>query len=209
MVSGFPNVEGGPPLILASASRARAAMLEAAGVDVALRPAAVDEGEVKASFKAAGGSAGEAAIALAELKAGLIAAASPPAAIVLGADQILTCDDAWYDKPVDQAAARRHLEQLSGQAHELHTAVVAFRGGARIWHHLSLNRLWMRDLSPAFLDGYLHAVGDDMLQTVGGYHIERFGPHLFARIEGDQFSILGMPLLPVLTFLREQGVVMA
>ncbi|MDH3660824.1 MAG: Maf family protein, partial [Alphaproteobacteria bacterium] len=174
-----------------------------------VRPAAVDEGEIKGSFKAAGGSAGEAAIALAELKAGRIAATASPAAIVLGSDQILTCEGDWYDKPPDLAAARAQLQSLSGKPHELHTAAVAFRNGARIWHHLTLTRLWMRELSPDFLDRYLDAVGDDVLMTVGGYHIERLGPHLFARIEGDHFSILGLPLLPTLAFLREQGAIAA
>lgn len=201
----FLNIEGGPSLILASASLARADMLKAAGIEVTLRPAAVDEGELKASFKAAGGSAKEAAVALAELKAKVIAAAMPPEAIVLGADQILTSDDQWFDKPTDRASAKAQLQKLAGKPHELHTAVVAFRGGARIWHHLALNRLWMRSLSPDFLDHYLDAIGDDVLQTVGGYHIERFGPHLFSRIEGDHFSILGLPLLPTIAFLQGQG----
>jgi len=102
----FPKIENAPPLVLASASRARAAMFEAAGVDVLLQPAAVDEGEVKTSFKAAGGSADEAAVALAELKAGRVAANAPSEAIVLGADQILTCEEVWYDKPADREAAK-------------------------------------------------------------------------------------------------------
>ena len=205
----FPKSQDAPPLILASASRARAAMFKAAGVDVALQPAAVDESEVKMSFKAAGGSAGEASIALAELKASRVAASAPPQAIVLGADQILTCEDAWFDKPPDRKAAREQLARLADKPHELHTAVVAFRGGARIWHHLTLTRLWMRPLSSDFLDGYLDAVGDAALETVGGYHIERLGPHLFSRIDGDHFSILGLPLLPTLAFLRDQGVLAA
>lgn len=204
-MSLFPRAEGGPPLILATASRARAAMFEAAGIEVALKPAAVDEGEVKASFKAAGGSPRDAAVALAELKAARVAASMPPEAIVIGADQILTCDGAWFDKPSDRDAAREHLSSLAGKAHELHTAVVAFRGGARVWHHVTLTRLTMRPLSIDFIEHYLDAVGDDVLETVGGYHIERLGPHLFTRIEGDHFSILGLPLLPVLAFLRDQG----
>lgn len=199
----------GPKVVLASASRARADMLAAAGVEIATKAAAVDEAEIKVSFKAAGGSPGEAAIALADLKAERVASALPAETIVLGADQILTSEQAWFDKPVDLDAARRQLERLSGLPHQLHTAVVAFRGGARIWHHLDLTRLWMRPLSPAFLDAYLTSVGDAVLETVGGYHIERLGPHLFSRIEGDHFSILGLPLLPTLGFLRDQGVVSA
>ena len=205
----FPKIDGAPPLILASASRARAAMFEAVGVAVLLQPAAVDEGEIKASFKVAGGSPGEAAVALAELKAKVIAAAVPPEAVVLGADQILTCEGDWFDKPSNRDATYAQLSKLAGKLHELHTAVVAFRGGARIWHHLALNRLWMRELSSDFLESYLDAVGDDMLETVGGYHIERLGPHLFSQIDGEHFSVLGLPLLPTLTFLREQGVLMA
>ncbi|MEM8952053.1 MAG: nucleoside triphosphate pyrophosphatase [Pseudomonadota bacterium] len=204
----FPKVEGGPPLILASASQARAAMFEAAGIDVSLRPAAVDEGDIKASFKAAGGSAGEAAVALAELKANVIASTVPPDAIVLGADQILTCDGDWFDKPVDRNAAHAQLSKLGGKPHELHTAVVAFRGGARIWHHLATPRLQMRPLSSDFIERYLDAAGDGALASVGCYQIEGAGAHLFTRTDGDYFSILGMPLLPVLTFLRDQGVVM-
>jgi septum formation protein len=184
-------------------------MFAHAGIEIASRPAAVDEGDVKTSFKAAGGSAGEAATALAELKASRIAAISAPDAIVLGADQILTCGEDWFDKPVDRDIARFQLQALSGKPHELHTAVVAFRQGARVWHHLSLSRLWMRPLSQEFLDHYLDLLGDDVLETVGGYHIERLGPHLFIRIEGDQFAIRGMPLLPTLNFLRDQGVLVA
>lgn len=205
----FPKTEGAPPLILASASQARAAMFDAAGVEVALQPAAVDEGEVKASFKGAGGSAAEAAVALAELKASRVAATASPEAIVLGADQILTCEGAWFDKPPDRETARKQLSSLAGRVHELHTAVVAFRGGARVWHHLDLTRMWMRPLSDVFLGRYLDVVGEGALETVGGYHIERLGPHLFTRIQGDHFSILGLPLLPTLAFLREQGVMAA
>lgn len=205
----FPKAEGGPPLILASASQARAAMFEAAGVEVALQPAAVDEGEVKASFKAAGGSAGEAAVVLAELKANFVASTAPPEAVVLGADQILTCEGDWFDKPPDRHAAHEQLSRLGGKAHELHTAVVAFRGGARVWHHLATPRLQMRPLSNDFVERYLDAAGDGILASVGCYQIEGAGAHLFTRIDGDYFSILGLPLLPVLSFLRDQGVVMA
>jgi septum formation protein len=196
-----------PPVVLASASETRANMLASAGIDVMTQPAAVDESEIKTSFKAAGGSPGEAAVALAELKAARVAETLPHETIVLGADQILTCDQDWFDKPTDGAVARKQLERLSGRRHELHTAVVGFRRQARVWHHLDLTRLWMRSLSSTFLDVYLMAVGGDALQSVGGYHMERLGSQLFSRIEGDHFSILGLPLLSVLAFLRDQGVV--
>lgn len=196
-------------MILASGSRTRADMLKAAGLKVHVQPAAVDEDEIKASFKASGGSAGEAAVALAELKAGRIAASAPPEAIVLGADQILTCEGQWFDKPPDREAARAQLRALAGKSHELHSAVVAFRGGARIWHHLAVSRLTMRPLSADAIERYLNAAGDDVLSSVGCYRIEGLGAHLFTRIEGDNFAILGLPLLPVLAFLRDQGVVQA
>lgn len=196
-----------PPVVLASASRTRAEMLLAAGIEVVTQPAAVDESEIKTSFKAAGGSAGDAAVALAELKARRVAQTLPEDRIVLGADQILTSGEDWFDKPTDLAVARLQLERLSGKPHQLHTAVVAFRGRERVWHHLDLTTLTMRPLSALFLDDYLEAAGVDAMETVGGYHMERLGPHLFSRIEGDYFSILGLPLLPVLAFLRDQGIV--
>ncbi len=208
-MTGVFCTKDAPPVVLASASETRASMLATTGVKIELRPAAVDESEIKTSFKAAGGSPGDAAVALAELKAARVANTLSDNAIVLGADQILASDQGWFDKPTDLAAARRQIELLSGKQHELHTAVVGFRGRVRIWHHLNLTRLWMRSLSPAFLDNYLNAVGEDALHTVGSYHMERLGPHLFSRIEGDYFSILGLPLLPVLAFLRDQGVVQA
>ncbi len=200
-------LNGAPAVLLASASSTRAGMLSAAGVNVTIQPAAVDEAEIKASFKAAGASPGDVAIALAELKAERVAQALPEDRIVLGADQMLSCEQTWFDKPRDLDKAREQLTSLGGKAHQLHTAVVAFRGRSRIWHHLDLTTLWMRPLSPAFLDCYLDAVGDAVMETVGGYHIERLGAHLFSRIEGDHFSILGLPLLPTLAFLRDQGAI--
>ncbi len=199
-------LNGVPPIVLASASGTRAGMLRAAGIDAAIHPAAVDEAEIKASFNAAGALPGDTAIALAELKAERVAQSLPEDRIVLGADQMLSCDEAWFDKPTDLDGAREHLASLGGKRHQLHTAVVAFRGRIRIWHHLDLTSLWVRPLSPAFIERYLHSVGDAVTETVGGYHIERLGSHLFSRIEGDHFSILGLPLLPTLAFLRDQGV---
>jgi len=202
-----PLAAAAPPVVLASASAIRAQLLAAAGVAAAQRPAAVDEPGLKESLQAEGASAGDAAIALAELKAQQIAR-DIPEAIVLGADQILTCGDRWFDKPQDRAAARAQLGALAGRRHELATAVVAFRGGARVWHHLAVPRLWLRPCSPAFLDAYLDAVGDAALTSVGAYQIEGFGAQLLARIEGDHFAVLGLPLLDVLEFLRAQGVLL-
>jgi nucleoside triphosphate pyrophosphatase len=195
-----------PAVILASASPARARLLRAAGVEVTQRPAAIDEEAVRAALQAEGVGPGDAAAALAELKAGRVADRAPADVIVLGADQILSCDDAWLAKPADLADARAQLEQLAGRRHELATAAVGFRNGARIWHQLTVARLWLRPCSSGFLDAYLQAVGAAALTSVGAYQIEGLGAQLFARIEGDPFAIQGLPLLEVLEFLRAQGV---
>jgi septum formation protein len=196
-----------PPIVLASASATRARLLDAAGMPVAQRPATVDELALKESLQAEGASAGDAAIALAELKAQQIARHMPEA-IVLGADQILTCAGRWFDKPQDRAEARAQLGALAGKRHELATAVVAFRGGVRVWHHLAVARLWLRPCSPGFLDAYLDAVSDAALTSIGAYQIEHLGAQLLARIEGDHFAVLGLPVLEVLEFLRQQGVLL-
>ncbi len=195
-----------PPVILASASPARARLLRAAGVELEQRPAAIDEEAVRGALRAEGVAAGDAAVALAELKAGRIAGQAPADAVVLGADQILWVGERWFAKPADLAEARAQLEQLAGARHELASAVVAFRNGARIWHQLAIARLWLRPCSKSFLDAYLRATGEFALASVGAYQVEGFGAQLFARIEGDHFAIQGLPLLEVLEFLRGQGV---
>lgn len=205
-MSGELHQNDAPPVILASGSQTRASMLKAAGIQIEARPSSVDEEEIKVSFKAAGATPGDTAIALAELKAQRVAQTMPEDRIVLGADQMLSAGKDWFDKPISRDGARRQLEALSGREHQLHTAVVGFRGRIRIWHYLDLTTLWMRLLSPSFLDRYVDEVGDALMETVGGYHMERLGPHLFDRIDGDHFSILGLPLLSTLAFLRDQGV---
>jgi septum formation protein len=195
------------PLILASASPTRRAMLVAAGIAIDQRPAAVDETAVKDALRADGVAPGDAALVLAELKARRVAGQTP-ARLVLGADQILTCEGEWFDKPRDLADARAHLERLAGQRHELWTAAIVVRGEARIWHEIAQARLWLRPCSDAFLEAYLDAVGDLALGSVGGYQIEGLGAQLFARIEGDRFAILGLPLIGLLECLRVQGMLL-
>ena len=194
-------------LILASASPARAGMLAAAGVAFEQRPAAIDEAEMKAALRADDVAPGDAALALAEMKARRIASGAP-GRLVLGADQILTCEGRWFDKPRDLAEARAQLAALAGRRHELWTAAIVIRGDARLWHEIAQARLWLRPCSDAFLDAYLDAVGDLALGSVGAYQIEGLGAQLFARVEGDRFAILGLPLIGLLECLRVQGVLL-
>lgn len=185
----------------------RARILAAAGVPADQRPAAVDEAGVKDALRSEAVAPGDAALALAELKARRIASQTPTA-LVLGADQILTCEGRWFDKPHDRAEARAQLQALAGKRHELWTAAIVVRDDARLWHHIAQARLWLRPCSDAFLDAYLDAVGDLALQSVGAYQIEGLGAQLFTRMEGDRFAILGLPLLELLECLRVQGVLM-
>jgi len=193
-------------LVLASASRARQALLAAAGVPFVADPAALDETEVKESLRSEGASSAAAAETLAELKA-LRVSARHAGALVVGADQILELDGTWYDKPVDRAGARAHLVALRGRTHELACCQCAVRDGRRLWHDHARARLTMRDFSDAFLDTYLDAAGPDAQDTVGAYRLEGLGAQLFDRVEGDVFTILGLSLLPLLGFLRAHGVV--
>lgn len=192
------------PLILASASTARAQMLRAAGVEIEIAPARVDEGELKLSLKQHGADPETAAIALAELKA-LQVSRGAPGRLVLGADQMLDCDGTWFDKPESRAAARAQLEALRGKTHRLTSAAVLARDGQRVWHHAAAARLAMRSFTDAFLDLYLDRAGETVLFSVGAYQLEGLGAQMFGRIDGDFFVILGLPLIPVLDILREQN----
>jgi len=191
-------------IVLASASQARRALLTAAGLDLVVDPAAVDEASVKASLAAEGAGPGDIAEALAELKAARI---SPRhhGRLVIGADQILECEGRSFDKPVDRAAARLQLTALRGRRHSLVSAAVAMRDGQRLWHHVGRADLTMRAFSDSFLESYLDRIGPAATASVGAYQLEGLGAQLFAAIEGDYFTILGLPLLPLLAFLRGVG----
>ncbi|HEX3497992.1 MAG TPA: nucleoside triphosphate pyrophosphatase [Stellaceae bacterium] len=195
-----------PPLILASASTARGNLLRHAGIAFAATPAAIDEDEIKAAFRADRRPAAECAIALAEAKAARVAR-KHPGSLIIGADQMLVCDGSWFDKPADRAAARAQLITLRGKRHELISALCVVRDGERLWHVIDRSTLTMRNFSDTFLEDYLAAVGDAVLGAVGAYHLEGLGVQLFAQIEGGYFSILGLPLLPLLDFLRGHGIV--
>ena len=191
-------------LILASASPTRARLLATAGLVVSVEPAAVDEEAVKQTLRAEGHAAVDCALALAELKARGIASLYDQA-LVIGADQLLICDDRWFDKPSGLASARAQLQALRGRSHELITAICIVHNRARIWHTVNRPRLFMREFSDAFLDDYLAAEGTAICRSVGAYRLEGKGVQLFEHIEGDYFAILGLPLLELLAFLRNRG----
>ena len=195
-------------LVLASASRARSDMLRNAGVVFAVQPARVDEVAIKEGMQADGAPPVDAAQALADLKA-MRVTPDEPDALVIGADQILECDGVWFDKPESMEDAKKQLETLSGRTHHLHTAATVVREGSVIWRDATDVSLTMRALSATFIADYLAAEGETVLQSVGAYQIEGRGAQLFAGLRGDFFSILGLPLLPLLGFLRGHGVVPA
>jgi septum formation protein len=202
-------VPDGPPVVLASRSAARAALLRAAGVEVVQVDAPVDEAAVREGLAAERVGAEDAATVLAELKARRGADRAGPGAVVLGGDQILDLDGRWLEKPADRDAARAQLLGLRGRRHRLVSAVVAFRGGARVWHHVGTAEVWVRPFGDDFLEAYLDAAGGDVLGSVGAYHLEGLGAQLVAKVEGDFFTVLGLPLLPLLQFLRDQGALRA
>jgi len=189
------------PVLLASASTARRAMLEAVGIPVDVKPANVDERSLQRDC--AIGSGEEVALLLARAKALAISAAEPHR-IVVGADQTLSCSDALLNKPTDMEAAFAQLMLLRGRTHELYSAVAVARGGAMLFTHCASARLTMRSFSETFLRGYLAALGAGATQSVGSYQIEGLGAQLLERIDGDHFTILGLPLLPLLEFLRAE-----
>ena len=194
---------GAPELVLASGSSARRALMEAAGLVFTVVRPDVDEAAIKQAMRAAGPGPDEAALALADAKASSV---KDGGALVIGADQILVCGDEWFDKPSDIEEARRHLVRLRGGAHRLVTAVCCWRGGERLWGHVAQPVLRMREFSNAFLDAYLAAEGEALLGSVGAYRLEALGLHLFEAVEGEHASVLGLPMLPLLGFLREADV---
>jgi septum formation protein len=196
------------PLILASGSRTRLALLTAAGLSVTAIPAAIDEDAVKSQGRAKGQDAAAVALALAEVKARAVSKTHPDA-LVIGADQMLACQSQWFDKPADRTDARRQLLILAGQTHRLLTAVAVCRGDQTLWRHGAVATLTMRSFTEAFVDDYLSRAGDAPLSSVGAYQLEGLGVQLFDKIEGDHFTILGLPLLPLLAFLRQAKVLMS
>lgn len=193
-------------LVLASASEIRARVLKNAGVGFDIYPAHVDEDTVKESLLAAKAPLRDVADALAELKAVRVSAGRP-GALVLGADQVLAFDGELVSKCASLDEARALLRRLRGRTHQLISALVLAKSGSAIWRNVETATLKMRDFSDGFLDDYLAGEGEDLLKGVGCYRLEGRGAQLFERVEGDYFTVLGLPLQPLLAALRQHGIV--
>ena len=191
-------------VILASGSESRRRLLSAAGVEASAIKPNVDEDAMKAGLRMEGLPVRDQAMQLAEMKAIKVSQRGP--GLVIGGDQMLALGEEAFDKPKDLEGAKQHLRKLSGKPHTLETAIVVCENGTPVWRHLSRPRLTMRPLSEDFIDDYVARVGEPLLSTVGAYQLEGLGAQLFARVEGDYFSILGLPLLPLLDYLRVRGV---
>jgi len=192
------------PIVLASASGSRRALLGGAGVAFEAIASDVDESVIKEASQSAERDVAATALALAEAKAAAIAVTRPDA-FVIGADQMLDLDGVWFDKPVDLAAARRQLSDLRGRTHVLHSALIVLGPNGEEWRHVEPARLTMRDFSDGFLDAYMADMGEDALKSVGGYFLEGLGVQMFERVEGDFFTVLGLPMTPLLAALRGFG----
>jgi septum formation protein len=193
-------------LILASTSPTRLAMVAAAGLETKAVAPPVDEDVIKRRLRAERASPERVAAALAEAKA-LAVSDQHPHGLVIGADQMLVCDGVCFDKPADRVAARDQLQSLRGRTHQLISAVAVASGGQSQWRTVATATMTMRPLTDGFLDRYLDRIGPAAFSSVGAYQLEGLGAQLFDRIEGDHFTILGLPLLPLLAYLRSQGAV--
>lgn len=192
------------PLILGSASPFRKALMDNAGLTFTVERAVIDERAIESDLESVRHTPAQVALILAEAKA-LEVSNRFPDALVLGSDQTLSLGDRVFHKPVDRAGAQEHLKALSGKTHQLNSAVVLAQNGKVVWHHISTARLTMRELSANFIERHLHRVGDTVLSSVGAYQLEGEGLQLFDTIDGDYFTIIGLPMLPLLKQLRTMG----
>lgn len=203
MSQTFPQADGSV-LILASASRTRRALLDAAGLAFGVIAADLDEDTMRQALDEVDPQ--DVAEILARAKAEAVSVGHPDA-VVIGADQILALDGRIFTKPKDDEAARRQLLDLQGRTHTLVSAVAIARRGATVWTDTGAARLSMRSLTPEFIGRYLAAAGPRALESVGAYQLEGLGAHLFTQVDGDYFTVLGLPLLPLLEALRNQKVI--
>lgn len=193
-------------LILASKSPFRAALLKNAGIEFTTQSADIDERAAETPLYETGATPDDVALVLAEAKA-LNVSETHPDAVVIGCDQTLSLGDQVFHKPENMEQARRQLLQFSGKTHQLNSAVVLAKNGHTLWRHVSVARMTMRDLDPGFIGRYLGRVGDIALSSVGAYQIEGPGIQLFDKIDGDYFTIVGLPLLPLLAQLRKENLI--
>ena len=193
-------------IVLASQSMARQNMLRQAGVEFELKPARIDEEAIIKSLLADGATTNDIVDALAEYKA-LRVAGSHPDGLIIGSDQILVCEKKIYSKAQNLEQAKTTLKELRGKSHQLLSAAVIFEDGKPVWRTVSRAQLFMRNYSDEYLDDYLKYCGSDILSSVGCYFLEDKGVNLFSRVQGDYFTVLGFPLLDVLEFLRNRGVI--
>jgi septum formation protein len=197
-------MSGARLVVLASASETRRRLLEAAGIAAIVDPAGVDEHTIKTRAREAGMGPDALALALAGAKASAVSERHP-GALVIGADQLLVCGTRVFDKAVSVEQAEETLRFLRGRTHRLISAVILACDGLTIWRHTENAWLTMRPFSDRFLARYLEEAGDEVLASVGAYRIESKGIQLFSQIAGNHFTILGLPLLPLMKVLREQG----
>lgn len=195
-------------LVLASASPFRRTLLANAGLAFEARAAAIDERALEQPLEASGASPADVALALAEAK-GKDVARYFPNALVIGSDQTMSLGTRVYHKPRDMTEAAEHLRSLSGRTHSLNSAIVLVRDDEVVWQHVSTAKMTVRPLSDGFIDRHLARVGEKALTSVGAYQLEGEGIQLFETIEGDYFTILGLPMLPLLSKLRELGAIHA
>ncbi|UXN61887.1 Maf-like protein [Phyllobacterium zundukense] len=193
-------------IILASKSPFRATLLKNAGISFTVQSADIDERAVEAPLYESGATPEDVAQILAEAKA-LDVSERNPSALIIGSDQTLSLGDEVLHKAEDMEAARRQLLKLSGKTHHLNSAVVLAKDGQTLWRHVSVARMTLRDLDPGFIGRYLSRVGPIALQSVGVYQFEGEGVQLFEKVDGDYFTIVGLPLLPLLAELRREGAI--
>ncbi|MEM7661309.1 MAG: Maf family protein [Pseudomonadota bacterium] len=193
------------PITLASGSSSRRALLQNAGVRADATKPGVDEDQLKEVMRSEGLDVAEQAMRLADAKA--LNVSQSTSGLVIGGDQMLGLGSRAFDKPNGMEGVRQHLRDLSGKCHILETAIAVAEDGKIVWRHLERPSLTVRTLSDEFIDHYLAVVDQDVCNTVGGYKLEGIGIQLFSKIEGDYFSILGLPLIPLLDYLRDRQVI--
>jgi septum formation protein len=194
------------PVVLASGSPTRLAMLRSAGIDPIVAAVRIDEQAIRAALQSEGVPPKDIAGHLADLKAQR-AAVRHPDAWIIAADQVLDIDGEAVGKPTDRTSAHAQLGRLSGAQHRLHSAVVVYEGAQPVWRHVGQARLTMRQLSDPVITAYLDHIGDEAYETAGSYRIEGYGIRLFKRVDGDHFTILGMPLLPLIDYLMLRQII--